>query len=98
MGAGPNLGGDLDGIPRGSERRRVGQVEVGDLLDGEPAEKGGGVGVDALGGLGAEAADQLRTEEAPGDGVAGDADADRLRAGIVTLVVIRRGLRRRGPV
>ena len=69
VGAGPNLGGDLDGIPRGSERRRVGQVEVGDLLDGEPAEKGGGVGVDAFGGFGAEPANQLRAEQQTGLGL-----------------------------
>ncbi len=45
-----------------------------------------------------EPTDQLRAEQQPGLGVTGDADADRLRARVVTLVIIGRGLRRGGVV
>jgi hypothetical protein len=42
---------------------------------------GGGVDVDALGDLGAEVADELGAEQAPGVAVAGDADGDGVAPG-----------------
>ena len=88
MFARPRLGGSLHGIPWRAERRGVGQVEFADLVDGESGVQRGGVGVDAFGGLGAQASGELGAEEASGLGVAGDAEVDLLRAGLVALVVV----------
>src|SRR5579875_2664305 len=87
----PGLCGHLHGVPGGAEWRGVGQVELADLIDAHPVEQGGGVGVDALGSLGAARADELRAEQRAGVGVTGDADGDRLRARVIGLVVIGRG-------
>ena len=75
MLAGPGLGGDLDGVPGGSEGRGVGEVELAEVLDAHAVEQGGGEGVDALGGLGGAGADELGAEQGA-VGVAGDADGD----------------------
>jgi len=50
------------------------------------------VAVDPLGGLGAAAPDQLSAEELTRDRVPGDADGNRLRPGVVGLVVVWCGL------
>ena len=84
--------------PTGPERGRVGEVEVADLVDGEAGEQRGRVGVDAFGSLGAESADQLSAQQKSGVGVAGDADADRLRARVVALVIVGDALRALGCV
>ena len=85
----PGLGGHLHGIPRRSEGRGVGKVELGHARNGHVVEERGGVRVDSLGDLGALGADELRTEEPPGICVTRDSDRDRCRTRVVGLVVIR---------
>src|SRR3954454_6196838 len=55
--------GDEDGGPDRGERRRVGEVEGGHVLDGHAGGDGGGDDVDALGG--AVVADDLGAEHPP---------------------------------
>lgn len=88
----PGLGGHLYGIPRRAQWWCVGQVEFGYAVDGHVVKQRGGVGINPLGCLGALGADQLRAEQLAVVGVAGDANVDGVRAGIVRLVIIRAGL------
>ena len=76
--------------PKGAERRRVGQVEVGDLLDRHAVVDRGGGDVDAFGDLGAEVAEELQTEQSA-VAVGGVAHLDRVAAGVVGLVVVGLG-------
>ena len=55
-------------------------------------KESGGVGINPFCCLGAHGAYQLRAEQPAGVGVAGDADVDGLRAGIVRLVIVGAGL------
>src|SRR6266540_2473530 len=59
--------------PGAAKWRRVGQIEVADLLDRGAVGDGGGQNVDALGDLGADVAQQLRAKQPPAAPVAGQA-------------------------
>src|SRR5437879_8056574 len=65
-------------VPHRGERRRVGEVEVQELLDGELGGEGGGQHVDALGRP--LLADDLRAQELATARLAQDLHADRLGA------------------
>ena len=56
----------LDGVPGRAERRCVGEVEVGDRVDGHVVVDRGGGHVDAFGDLAAEVADELDAEQPAG--------------------------------
>ena len=68
VGQAPVLGRELDGVPRAAQRRCVGQVEVGDVVDGHAQVDRGGVDVDPLGYGRVAVSDQLSAEEAAGAG------------------------------
>ncbi|HEY6689157.1 MAG TPA: hypothetical protein VI094_23435 [Propionibacteriaceae bacterium] len=86
----PGLGGHLDSIPwgtRGGVSERSSSLNASTVMWWKRAV----VDVDPLSGFGAFGADELRAEQPPGHGVAGDPDGDRLCSGVVGLVVIRAG-------
>lgn len=57
-------------------------MEVAHRIDRHAVVRGSVVGVDALGDLRSPVADELRAEQQPGVGVAGDADPEGLRAAL----------------
>jgi len=67
----PCLSSGLEGVPGGAEGWGVGEVEVGESLDGHVVEDGGGGDVDSFGDLGAQTADELESQKPAGAAVAG---------------------------
>jgi len=78
----------LGGIPGTGEGRRIGKIEVSELVDGHVVVQGGCVDVGAFGDFGAVAPEELGAEEASVALVAGESDSQRCRTGVVRLVVI----------
>jgi hypothetical protein len=78
----------LDGVVGRAEWWGIGEVQLGDVVNGAAVEDSGGEDVDAFGDLGWQVADELGAEEFAGGGVAGDALGDGCGAGVVDLVVV----------
>src|SRR3984893_8714131 len=79
----PRLGADLDRLPGTAEGRRVGKVEVADVLDGHAREDCRRGDVDALGHLGMAVPEKLHAEKPAAAAVTGEPHRDAVAARVV---------------
>ena len=84
----PCLGRHLHGVPRAAERRSVAKIEIVEIFDARPLEEGRRDDIDALGYLGSSIPYDLAAQQPSSSPVAGQADAERHRAGVIGLMVI----------
>src|SRR5271165_2662119 len=92
----PCLGGHLHRVPRAAERRSIAEIKLVQALNGHVVEEGCRENIDSLRNFRFPLPDQLSTEKPSSTFISADSKNDFLGARIVSFVIPKGGLNRKG--